>query len=117
MVQFSQNEARALAKQLSAKVDLGDTFESAKIAARQAAFEVIKERMGLVRDYSSTEQTFNLENPLVPYLIQNIVEVQNRKKELMEHSLAKITKLTKMSKKLQKDLKKMNRGRRNKDVS
>ena len=53
---------------------------------------------------------------MVPYLIQNIVEVQNRKKEVLEKSLAKITKLTKMSKKLQKDLKKIKKGRRNKDV-
>ena len=97
MVNMNQNEVRALAKELSQKVDLGDTFESAKEAARKAAFEVIKQRMGLVRDYSSTEQTFNLENPLVPYLIQNIVEVQNRKKEVLEKSLAKITKLVKMS--------------------
>ena len=55
MVNMNQNEVRALAKELSQKVDLGDTFESAKEAARKAAFEVIKQRMGLVKDYSSTE--------------------------------------------------------------
>ena len=116
MLQMNQNEVRALAKELSTKVDLGDTFSSAKEAARKAAFEVIKQRMGLVRDYSSTEQTFNHENPLVPYLIQNIVEVQNRKKEFLEKTLAKITKLTKLSMKLQKDLRKMKKGRRARDV-
>ena len=100
MNKMSQNEVRALAKEMCAKADLGDTFESAKEAAKKAAIEVIRQRSGSIRDSSSAEQTFNLENPLVPYLIQNIVEVQNRKKEFLEKSLAKIQKLHKKSKKL-----------------
>ena len=70
MQTFDQNEVKRLAKEMSQKVDLGDTFESTKEAAKKAAFEVIKQRMGRMNQCSSAEMTFNYENPMIPYMLE-----------------------------------------------
>ena len=64
-----------MAKEMSSRVDLGDTFKTAKEAAKKAAFEVIKQRMGLMNQCSSTEMTFNYENPMIPFMLEQIVSV------------------------------------------
>lgn len=106
MQKFDKNEVQRLAKEMCAKADLGDTFESAKEAAKKAAFEVIQQRAGLINKSSSAEVSFNMENPMIPYMLDQIVSVQNQKKILLEKSLKKISKLQKKLKKTQKECKK-----------